>query len=779
MNDLSLLSNSAKFILPAELAILAQCDEASLAWSESGREASRQHLRSAFEALRECLREGRGGRERSTPFVRNLESYLTFLKEALVPRELWVATKPSDRANTLIARWGEALPHVSMFTMPALARALRVQVDTGTEPKKADIAREGEWEAGLESILGENLEYASDFSTLEEVIAGKLSVRQRLEEFADGGVRLHHQEPELARRALERFCAFGDPDALHRVEWLFFAEPDNLRSACQGLKGLLIARKRRAPRENPIDRAARETVEALRALGGDESPILARFSSILSERKSLIDRDPSRAQEISQWLRSLLSGTSEAADQTAGQDLSRFTVDASKDPAVLQKPINLWEKIAAESRGDDAQRTNSLMLGLVQLFIQNLPDESTTGWLSLKAANAADERIILRAEEAPEVRELEIDPADLGAGVRGEIHDWLANDLCGHLFAQPEDDEEQEEDDLGEPNEVRIIVYRRHRRGDLQAMGTLALQWRQKWRRLVETTRSEVLTSWQVDVGNTAHSDPLKVLAEAFTPEAARAEVPTAMPAIGDHWTAYRASLGSGQPGWAIAALAGPISGPARNWVEAWYESLGLVDKASKGKEAERRTAEIVDELGKHPERAAELSKELKDLLQERTTKGATIEDVRSVLRVCTAEVRRAGAREHLILSPHHPLVLRLRALSDDILASIIAQLWGEGWPEGGLSDLRAAVRTWGLPETSRYYGFWEGEPLVFNTWTPGGAALYSRLGSGHETDARFLGVDMVAERLAALCDFVPSVCSTIEITSAWRHFRRVGMANT
>jgi hypothetical protein len=77
VSDLALLSNSAKFILPSEQAILAQCDEASAAWTESGREGARQHLRCAFEALRACLREGRGGRERSTPFVRNLESYLT------------------------------------------------------------------------------------------------------------------------------------------------------------------------------------------------------------------------------------------------------------------------------------------------------------------------------------------------------------------------------------------------------------------------------------------------------------------------------------------------------------------------------------------------------------------------------------------------------------------------------------------------------------------------------------------------------------------------------
>jgi hypothetical protein len=137
---------------------------------------------------------------------------------------------------------------------------------------------------------------------------------------------------------------------------------------------------------------------------------------------------------------------------------------------------------------------------------------------------------------------------------------------------------------------------------------------------------------------------------------------------------------------------------------------------------------------------------------------------VRSLLRLCTGRTESNGHVRRLVLNPHHPLVLRLRLIGDNILATTLQQLWTVGWDRRTLDDLEGALDEWGLPEPIHCYGFWDGDPLVFDGWLPGDFALFGRLGAGREVDAQELGVRQTARELERYSSLFPAAADRLRL---------------
>ena len=140
------------------------------------------------------------------------------------------------------------------------------------------------------------------------------------------------------------------------------------------------------------------------------------------------------------------------------------------------------------------------------------------------------------------------------------------------------------------------------------------------------------------------------------------------------------------------------------------------------------------------------------------------IKTVRSILRSMHRPNGVGGRVRRLVLTPHHPLVLRLRLIGDEILATTLRQLWTVGWDRRTLDDLDGALEEWGLPEPIHCYGFWDGEPLVFDAWTQDHFASFSSLGMGREVDAQDLGARQVARELGRYSELFPAAADRLRI---------------
>jgi hypothetical protein len=208
------LGPSGGLVLAQEEAIAAQCVAAAQVWPEKDRKRAEEHLLAAWKALCACLRERRGGRDRSIPFIERLGDYLEYLAEAHVGKEVWQQTKSDQRPAVVVERWGRALPRLSMFTLPALASVIGIQVDPQQPVPSAKKSAEGKWVDAFEEILAENKEIATDFAGLEENLAGHQTLRERLDDLTPK-IRLCEAEQDrvAARNALEQFCQSGDDTA--------------------------------------------------------------------------------------------------------------------------------------------------------------------------------------------------------------------------------------------------------------------------------------------------------------------------------------------------------------------------------------------------------------------------------------------------------------------------------------------------------------------------------------------------------------------------------------
>ena len=196
--------------------------------------------------------------------------------------------------------------------------------------------------------------------------------------------------------------------------------------------------------------------------------------------------------------------------------------------------------------------------------------------------------------------------------------------------------------------------------------------------------------------------------------------------------------------------------------MSAWEYSLSGVGAQASVDEELRLIEETLERDDANVKGLMQRRKELIKLQQERLT--VDVHTVRSLLRLCTGRIEWEGRVRGVVLTPDHPLVLRLRLVGDRILGKTLHELWTIGWDRRTLDDLEGALDEWGMPEPIHCYGFWDGAPLVFNSWLEEGFALFSPLGTDCEIDARGLGVRQVARELERYSSLFPAAADRLRL---------------
>ena len=267
------------------------------------------------------------------------------LAKPLSQNQTWQQTAIADRAATQVERWGRALPQLSMFTLPALASVIGIQVDPQQSIPSAKKSGEVKWVDALEEILAENRDIATDFAGLEESIAGHQTLRERLDALT-AKIRLCQSSTDCgsARVALENFCQSGNESALGLVEWLFHQNPADRRSASQGLKGLLIARKLREPRENPFDKAARETTALIERLAGDETRESGAVRQYIEEWKTRTVQNNRTAMAMADILHTVASGSVPSNTGALSPIFDRVLASPDRSAEDFERLARAWEK---------------------------------------------------------------------------------------------------------------------------------------------------------------------------------------------------------------------------------------------------------------------------------------------------------------------------------------------------------------------------------------------------------------------------------------------------
>jgi hypothetical protein len=788
----NILADASSFLLPWEVAIDVQCADAAAAWKDADRAAD--HLQAAWRAVRKCLRERRGGRLHSIPFVTQLDVYGRFLAAARVPHDEWVAMEPAGRARRLLRQWGDALPELSMFRVPALASVLGVQVDPAQKATRR-ANQEEMWVEKLDSILAENIDAAMDFSSLAEAIAGVLTVEKRLAELK--GVSLSSTaSDEEARRALRAFCHDGDPGALRIVDWLFFKDTQNKRPSSLGLKGLLIARGRRGIVESPEDRAARETKQTLFGLLGidPEGPSAEPIKQYVDTWTQLVRGSSREGSGIAGHLRSMAAGQppTNVAQPDARALFDRIAKLPDTKPEALERLARIWEAFG-EVGQDDEVTASTLLLGLARLCARQLATQSIDGYQLLDPVPQAGEVLVLTLLNGDNSGQpVEVATSGWDAAARDSLHGWMLGEVRQALFSTEADEVADDESEDEEQVPIRIAVGRRAPGSSPQPVGTIRLAWSPRTQRYVEATRQDALMSWKVLAAEDLR--PAQLMRALFGPEQYGQGEGRCPPEAASAWEGYVRSLGK-EPGWSTMATLAPVGAAARIWVEAWAGAVAAISAgagATGAVEKKQRLEKQRDDAirAKQWEDVQRVTAEL-DALADATGTPAppALDDVRSLLRACTGTVFETQQPTRVVLTPHHPLNLRLQGLSDIVLCDVLRTLWTEGWSASALDDLEDALVAWGLPEPIHTYGSLPNEPLVFDGWPldDSAFALFSRLGARRGVDAQSLGVKEVAGVVDSYASLFPAAADRLHIRMsgdrdgrwAWRILESLLTGNT
>jgi hypothetical protein len=740
-----LLSDAKGFVLPEEEAIEKRCAEAAAAWAKPDLAAA--HLRAAWSAVRTAVREGRGGREGTMPFFADLESYLRFLDRATIPAEEWAQIAQPDRAAKLVERWGNAQSALAMFHTPELASLLGITTDPVVSVAKRDQTET--WTARLTELLSDNLEAASDFSQLADKIAGKSTVAKQLD-LLKGQVDLCRKsagDKRAAREALEQFCHDGNEKAFEVVQWQFREDTGNRNSRSHGLRGVLIAR-RTSVRVPPQDRAIQETLDLLRLLlpeGADRDAV----TSLVERDGQTAAKDSIVARRLADLLRSLAAGQVPGwvADQTVREVLERLTRSAQVSPPAFDQVAARWDKLAG-GEGDEVISAPSLLLGLARLCAARLTKDATDPVLFPGSRPVAGERLVLRVQAAGngKIADLQLAIGQWDEQTREAIRLWLRDAVLPGLDTEETDEDEGE--DEGESSELQIDVRREggSRPGPL---GSIVLGWSPRGADLVTST-GQSLTSWQLDEGVTMSND-WALLRRLFQEEPKPESCPEA---VATACQAYLKALKGTSKQWAVANLAGPAPAAARGWVEEWSKALelGSGETGDPGLLMDQAMAALREN---RPEDAAALIAKARAATAGPAGVAApTVASVKALLRVATGGV----GVSRLVLTPHHPLVVRLRVLGDDLLMKILGRMWTGGWPESAIEELLEAVDDWGWPEPLQFYKHWTGqEPLAFEGWVRDvGFAWFGRGGRRQAADLNAPGVNEVAYDVRRYRDLFP-----------------------
>ena len=100
------------------------------------------------------------------------------------------------------------------------------------------------------------------------------------------------------------------------------------------------------------------------------------------------------------------------------------------------------------------------------------------------------------------------------------------------------------------------------------------------------------------------------------------------------------------------------------------------------------------------------LVEEMQKLGAEVSPPTLSIEDTRKLLRIETASVEAEGRTARLLLTPHHPLVLRQRLLTDILLVDVIRMTWGLRWPVVAYDELQEFLSDGHFRSRSTHMGF-------------------------------------------------------------------------
>jgi hypothetical protein len=748
--DVADILTDLQFEVPFEQAIKRRCEEAAQAWEPSLRPRVKEHLVAAWEGLRRALRLAPQHSDQVLRLVDNLERWGDFLHRCQVSDAEWESWPIEQRAELLMARLGGALPALGLFTLPALGSVLGVTTNPKVKPESPRRTGEKGWDAVLEEILMENFHWASDPGDLADTIAGKRTFKDQIDTLVrSGGVRLAGAgDSGDAASALERFCRDHDLTALNKVEWLFYEDPHNRRSRSMGLNGLLIARGRREARAHPLDKLAEETVSALAQYltGGADAcrPLVQDARGSVSGRQQLA---VALAELAGMGRRELSTEWRKQIDTAAA--LQEGAADT------LRALSGRWAAVDAEAAPDEIKE-RSLLLGLARLLSMRAEEEGQPG-----AEGTATLELALI--ESPAVRT----SFAVDATLPERLRTWM-KDKVREALEEPEvtDGELDERETDGIAFSVSRVSGQK-----TEKLGTVQVVWTAADREVRRGALGPVLRCREQILAEGRRVPSGMALLRLGA--AMDAQPGPGAASLGDAWRAYVKDLGFDQTQAPtprlveIFDLVAPVGASARRFVEAWQAE---VEQAAEGANQEQRQQKIqklmADALeafkSKDYARGAALSEAADQLKQEPAGPVMSLADVRRLLAVETWRVAH-GADERVVLSPHHPLVLRLRGLADTLLSEIIEALWKGAWPQAAREDLKDALDGWELPEPQHVYGFQPPAPLVFDGWVSG-HAVYTQMGSNRDTDARALGLNSTREVVARFSRLFPAAADRLRM---------------
>ncbi len=435
------------------------------------------------------------------------------------------------------------------------------------------------------------------------------------------------------------------------------------------------------------------------------------------------------------------------------------------------QPVDQQTQESQEDREAQEVVTYSVLLGLALLIARNLSTETPEGRLVLPGS-ASREFLRLKLDGLIPTC-IEIPASDWGANTRDKLQHWMMNDVRKAAFPAQEEEQDTDDEDLEaeEQRESVRITVERGAGAEWKRMGAMRLEWSPRAQRHVEGTLKEALTFWTTDREGLGNMSPAWLLERLFSAEGSSKPVARSTPELNEAWEGYRKSFGPA-PGWSAMAILAPVGAAARTWVQAWANAVANIAAggADKRRELERQRDEAIRE--RQFTDLVRLQSELDALGPATAALAPTLDDVRSILGACTGSLHDGEGTARLVLTPHHPLSLRLRTLSDIVLSEILTALWTVGWHKDELDVLEDALDGWGLPEPVHTYGFQSSQPLVFEGWLSEGSqfALFSRLGAGREADARSLGVKQVADVVARYKKLFPAAAHRLRLRIAGDH---------
>jgi hypothetical protein len=767
-----------RFEIALETAVAAQVKRAATSWPESNQARATEHLTRAWNALTTCLRTHNGGRERSVPFARSLESYVRFLHAACVPDDRWSTLGDGARVTEMTRQWGKALVQLQMFQMPDLAFVLGMSTAPATPIPSAAKTRETTWVSWIGDSLAENLEYALDATGLGDALAGKSELDVQLTRLkAVPLCRGDENAQGEARAALLRFCRDNDDTALRVVEWQFFKDPNNRRTQSCGLRGLLMARNQRAPRLSPLDRNRIDTIEVFeRALGKGtpESDDVQRFveEQSASGAKGL--------QALCDTLAPLCEGQLTATSPELRRALEKAIGSTGWRAKSLVQVAARWERLRKRDSNDRVEVAASVLLGIVRLVWRwTLDRGGEEGLANGDESTRTTGKLSVTFEGRTQSTNVLLNPSDL-VGFRRDLYEFLSKRVQPIVFEEQkpraEDDEDDEDDDL---TQTLGFFVERSVGTDRTPIGRVEVSIRQRAARLWKASRSDVLVRWeQVLSTGGAHVSSARLL-DQVSRAMEQGKVPSSpdLQPVDARWNEYANTVSQGD-GWELIGPIAPVSEAGRRWVDAWAAALGdveasiaseKVDATIKLLRAQQDAAMDQDDMVL----ARQLNAQIKALSSAARSTQTTIsrEVVRKLLGQNTVVLRdEAGAPARAVLTPHHPLVLRLEALEDDLFTKILGDLWDGRWPAEGRDELEEALESgrssanWGLPEPMHAWCAWDGAPLVFEGWLDGGWGSFARLDSGREADAASIGVRSVSSVIDQYRSLFPSASDRLRV---------------